>query len=224
MTNKLFFIVIACLQSISLNAQTRPSIAILGDSYSTFEGFVPRGNAVWYREVPDTNYTDVADVTDTWWWQVCKKGGYRLEVNESYSGACICHTDPRVKDPAARSFITRAVNLGSPDIILVFGGTNDCWQQVPMGDYKWEDFTPNDLLSYRPAVCKLGAYLYGRYPRARVYFILNTDLAPEIGETQRTVCQHYGFKFITLKDISKKSSHPDKSGMQSIAKQVLKAL
>lgn len=34
-------------------AQVKPTIAVLGDSYSTFEGFIPQGNAVWYHGPAD---------------------------------------------------------------------------------------------------------------------------------------------------------------------------
>ena len=37
----------------SLMAQSKPSVAILGDSYSTFKGYVqPDTNAVWYTNAP----------------------------------------------------------------------------------------------------------------------------------------------------------------------------
>ena len=75
------FTLLACAQA--------PSISILGDSYSTFEGYVtPSTNEMWYYEQPG-NRTDVDDVTQTWWWQVADQGGYRLCVNNSYSGSTI---------------------------------------------------------------------------------------------------------------------------------------
>lgn len=41
-------------------------IYILGDSYSTFEGCIPEGNASWYFRAPSDN-TDVTDKKQTWW-------------------------------------------------------------------------------------------------------------------------------------------------------------
>ena len=43
-------------------------------------------------------------------------------------------------------------NLGDPDIILVFGGTNDSWAGSPIGEYVWADWTDEQLYSFRPAM------------------------------------------------------------------------
>ena len=60
-------------------------------------------------------------------------------------------------DYTDRSFITRASNLGCPDIILVFGGTNDSWANSPLGEMKHEGYTSQDLFSFRPAVSYRGS-------------------------------------------------------------------
>ena len=38
------------------------TISFLGDSYTTFEGYIPEGNAIWYFDPLDTALTDVATV------------------------------------------------------------------------------------------------------------------------------------------------------------------
>lgn len=43
-------------------AQVRQTVAVLGDSYSTYEGFIPEGNAVWYHNPAHTDQTDVSSV------------------------------------------------------------------------------------------------------------------------------------------------------------------
>ena len=60
-------------------AQIKPTVAIFGDSYSTFEGFIPKENAIWYKATKQKS-TDVTSVEHTWWWQVIKEGGYKLGV------------------------------------------------------------------------------------------------------------------------------------------------
>ena len=52
----------------------KPVVSILGDSYSTFEGYIPVGNAVWYDTRPNPKKTDVSDVKHTWWWQFISRG------------------------------------------------------------------------------------------------------------------------------------------------------
>lgn len=202
----------------------RRSISVLGDSYSTYECYIPAGYAVWYHEPYQPERTDVTDVTQTWWHLLCQKRGFKLDTNNSYSGATICNTGYGGKDFTDRSFITRASQLGCPDIILVFGGTNDSWAGVPLGEMKHEGYTAQDLFSFRPAVSYLARYLVKRYPNTDVYFILNTELKPEIGQATQEACERWGAKLITLKDISKKSGHPDAAGMQTIARQVSAAV
>ena len=158
----------------------RRSISVLGDSYSTYECYIPAGYAVWYHEPYQPERTDVTDVTQTWWHLLCQKRGFKLDTNNSYSGATICNTGYGGKDFTDRSFITRASQLGCPDIILVFGGTNDSWANVPLGEMKHEGYTARDLFSFRPAVSYLARYLVKRYPNTDVYFILNTELKPSL--------------------------------------------
>ena len=70
------------------------TVAILGDSYSTFQGYIPEGNAYWYYVPgkPEPERTDVTDVTQTWWWILTHREGYKLGVNDSYSGATVSYT------------------------------------------------------------------------------------------------------------------------------------
>ncbi len=73
-----------------VSAQVKKSVSILGDSYSTFENYVePKTNEMWYFVHPDTKRTDVSDVKQTWWHQLIKNGGYKLEQNNSYSGSTV---------------------------------------------------------------------------------------------------------------------------------------
>ena len=135
----------ALLLSLTAVAQQRLRISILGDSYSTYQNYIPEGNEVWYFEPMDARNTDVSDVRQTWWWQVVNEGGYLLEKNESYSGATICYTGYNDEDYSPRSFITRLPRVGSPDILLIFGNTNDSWCGAKLGEYQYKDWKRADL-------------------------------------------------------------------------------
>lgn len=215
----LSLIVLAVLPSV---AQVKPTLAVLGDSYSTFAGFIPKGNACWYNSPADHKRTDVTKVEQTWWWQVANEGGYKLGAIESYSGATICNTGYRDEDYSDRSFVTRCTNLGNPDIILICGATNDSWANAPIGDYKYANWKRVDLYFFRPAMAKMLNDVKLHYPNVEVYFILNTELKKEINESVLEVCKHYDVPVIKLEDIDKKSSHPSVKGMKAIAQQVLK--
>lgn len=215
----LSLIVLAVLPSV---AQVKPTLAVLGDSYSTFAGFIPEGNACWYNSPADHKRTDVTKVEQTWWWQVANEGGYKLGAIESYSGATICNTGYRDEDYSDRSFVTRCTNLGNPDIILICGATNDSWANAPIGDYKYANWKRVDLYFFRPAMAKMLNDIKLHYPNVEVYFILNTELKKEINESVLEVCKHYDVPVLELVDIDKKSSHPSVKGMKAIAQQVLK--
>ncbi len=204
----------------------RAGVSILGDSYSTFEGHVtPDTNYVWYFKTPKPELTDVSDVSQTWWQQLIRDKNLRLEVNNSFSGATICNRGYRGEDYSDRSFLTRVKALGSPDIILVFGGTNDSWAGVEVGEYldsegKTADGSAPDLYTFRPALDIMLAEMKDYYPGTDIYFIVNTKLRPEITESIETLCRKHNIETIMLKDIAKKANHPSVKGMEEIARQV----
>ena len=214
------FGIIACM---GMQAQSKRSISILGDSYSTFKGYVvPDTNAVWYPQKPENN--DVQDIRQLWWHQLIREHGYRLCQNNSFSGATICNTGYDKEDYSDRSFCTRLWYLGAPDIILMFGGTNDSWAHSPIGDYQYGDWEKSDLYKFRPAIAYLLANLQNRYPGTEIYVIINTELGDDVTSSMKTVCDHYNVKYIELKDIEKQWGHPSQKGMKAIADQVAAAL
>lgn len=217
----LFLFLLTCL---SAGAQTK-SVSVLGDSYSTFEGYLtPNTNAVWYDLKHAANKTDVESVTQTWWHQLIRKNGWKLCVNNSYSGSTICNTGYDGNDYSDRSFTTRMDNLGCPDIIFIFGATNDSWCGAPIGEYQYDGIRPDQLWQFRPALAHLLAWMKDRYINTEIYFILNNELKQEINESVNIICEHYGVPVITLKDIDKKSGHPSVKGMEQIATQIQEAI
>ena len=218
---KIFFF-LSLLTAISCaNAQ---SVSILGDSYSTFEGYVqPSTNEIWYYE-ENGNKTDVNDVTDTWWWQVVNEGGLHLCQNNSYSGSTIGYRGYDGNDYSARSFLSRMDDLGCPDIIFIFGATNDSWAGEPVGDYKYEGWTKADFYTFRPAMANMLNHMKRRYPNVHIYFLLNSELRDDITNSCIEICKHYQIPCIQLKDIHKINGHPSVKGMKSISQQILKRL
>lgn len=223
---KVIMIIFAALFAVMpIAAQYRKAVSILGDSYSTFEGFItPATNEPWYTLKMSSKTNDVKDVRQTWWHQFISEKGYRLCVNNSYSGATISYTGYHDEDYSPRSFCTRLDNLGCPDIILVFGATNDSWAGSPIGEYKYEKWKRADMFTFRPAMAYLLEHLIIRYPNVDIYFILNSDLKDEIDESVKTICSHYSIPVIELKDIDKQSGHPSIKGMRQIADQLEKVI
>ncbi len=221
---KFFLLSLLLLAFIGANAQRR-SVAILGDSYSTFKGFVqPDNNRIWYKAEVDTAKTDVSSVRQTWWHRFVTDNGLKLERNNSFSGATVCNTGYKGKDYSDRSFIARMKDLGTPDIILILGATNDCWAHSPIGEYKYSGWTPEDLYSFRPAMAYMLETMKDYYPGTEIYFVLNCRLSDDINESVHAVCGHYGIPVVDLVDINCKAGHPTQKGMAQIAEQVKAAV
>jgi hypothetical protein len=203
---------ICCIASF---AQSK-KVSILGDSYSTYKEYIPKYYDVFYP----INGCDVKDVEQTWWMKYIKSNGYELEKNDSWSGSTICNTGYNKDDYSDRAFFTRVNKLGNPDIIFIFGGTNDAWANSPIGEYKYADWSKTDLYSFRPATAYMLSQLKMLYPKADVYFLLNSELKEEINESVKTVCAKYNVPVIALHDINKQIGHPSIAGMQAISDQI----
>ena len=211
--------VLAVAIAAAASAQTK-KVSILGDSYSTFTGHNPEGYAPFYPN--DRN--DVTEVEQTWWSLYIKAMGYELEENNSWGGTTICNTGYGRMDSSKSSFTSRVDMLGNPDIIFIFGGTNDAWAGSPIGEYMWEGWTKEDCKNFRPAYACLIDMLQKKYPNAKIYSLLNSELREEINESSREVCKHYGVQLIELYDIEKQNGHPSIKGMQSICDQLIEAI
>lgn len=118
------------------------TLAVMGDSISSFAGINgmqlrPTGEeAVYY---PRGN---VAKAVNMWWQRVCDALGMNRGVINSYSGSRVAasHNSYTGADARAQAgCLDRAKNLGaSPDVIVLFLGTNDFYgtvDAVPLGTW-----------------------------------------------------------------------------------------
>ena len=206
--------------------------SILGDSFSAFEGYVdPDSNDIWYSQ-PPYNLTDVTSVEDMWWYKVSEETGWVLDKNNSFSGSLICNFYGYNAGPyySPHSFIRRMDNLGNPDVIFIFGGSNDVWNGAYPGDFVYADWTEGQLEQIRPALSYLFENLIRLYPHAKLYFLIDTYLADYdycgevFVESAHTIARHYQVECIDLHDIQKAWAHPDAVGQDDIARQVVEAL
>ena len=197
--------------------------AILGDSYSTFRGFIPEGNAPYYPN-PDA-VPDVHHVEDTWWHRLMESTGMRLSLNDSYSGSTVC-TQVRDGHPAWNAYALRAQTVDyaaggqDPDYILIFGGTNDSWLEREIGAPLYEEATEEQLQQVLPAFCHVLKVFACRYPGAKLVAIVNTDLNLRIAGGMAQAATHLGATAVVLSNIDKHNSHPTAAGMAAIARQV----
>ena len=231
---KLYFFLVSLvilLSSCGKDPQPDPikSFSVLGDSYSAYEGYVdPETNDAW------TYYENigVTEVEQMWWHQVMVEMGWTLERNNSFSGSLICNLN-HDNYYGPHSYLRRMDDLGHPDAIFVFGGTNDIVDKAPLGDYVYADWTEEQLCMFRPGLASLLDGLKRLYPQAVFYLMIDMNLGsggveePDreaFIESMHLIANHYQVKCIDLYSIHKDWWHPDAQGQADIARQVLEAV
>ena len=91
---------------ISKSDMTFGRVGILGDSYSTYKGYIPQTNLSWYA--PNGNYEEnnVSKAEETWWKSLIDKTHSTLVLNDSWVGTTIGSIGYGGKDSAQSSFVT----------------------------------------------------------------------------------------------------------------------
>lgn len=204
--------------------KTRKNIFIMGDSYSTYAGYIPEGYLAYYG-VESKDYTIVNGVEKTWWKLFAKENDLNIVRNDSFSGSTICNT-VRETLSVDSSFVNRMNRYVSENFFaehdvhtaFIFGGTNDSWIGAPVGTLKYSDWTEEDLKHVLPAFCCL--LDTAKKAVEEVIVIINTDLKPTIAEGLAEACKKYGVRRLCLKDVDKQNGHPTELGMRQISEQI----
>lgn len=210
------------------------NVIIFGDSYSTFEGYIPEGYEAYYSE-KEHPHTDVRHVSQTWWHQVCSEINFNLILNNSWSGSTIGYTGYNNRDCSkSTSFIYRFRQLvdsgffeqNRVDTVFIFGGTNDSWSNAPLGEMKFSDWDEGDLFYALPAISYFLQLVKSTLKDAKIYCLINIDLSPEITGCLKASCEKYNITEITFDAIDKncRLGHPSIKGMENIKDGVLKVL
>ena len=144
-------------------------LSILGDSISTFDGWIPEGYACYFPmdgEVPD--------VEQTWWKMGLKDTEMELCVNGSSSGST-CIGDSFSADnfqygcSECRIWDLIGSNGAFPDVIIVYMGTNDFMKAVPLGDNDGTKAVEEGMIeTFSDAYCMILDKLIAYYPNAEI--------------------------------------------------------
>ena len=203
------------------------TFSIIGDSYSSFSGWIPDDNGAWYPR--STN--EITNVKQTWWHLLSKKTGMSLIKNESYAGSTVCTTGYDSADSTVTSFVTRVKSLGlenmhsvKPNIIFVFGGLNDYWASAPVGSVQYDTFEVDDLKSFLPAYSYLIDYLQTYNPNSRIISIVPSSFADSMKNGIEKIADHYGTEIINVSGFETEDGHPNISGMETICNQIISGL
>lgn len=225
------FVSVLVLASCSAKMSEPQKVVVFGDSYSTFEGYIPKDYESWYF-VESQYENDCHCVDSTWWSRVCTDKGFELLLNTSYSGATICNVGYNGDDYTERSFTTRMKRDivsedgqilcgGKPDLLFILAGTNDSWAGSPKGELLGKDnWREADLNQSLPAMSYMLGYLTEKLPDTRIIVIINSELDETTTEGLAEASRVFGVEHLRLKDIDKQWGHPSNAGMRAIAEQL----
>lgn len=140
-------------------------ISILGDSVSTFQNYTTPDGV--FFDLFNISYAGMTSVEDTWWMRVIHGLGGQLEVNNSFSSTTVADvpipyhlvsTDRYHRSPLYLSGCSdqRTSQLGNPDMILIYMGTNDAGYGIDAAAFERD---------YRLMLQKLKR----NYPRAEIW-------------------------------------------------------
>lgn len=230
----------------SAKAQEKDSItfAVMGNSISTYYGYIPDGWRIFYNEDREKKYG--IQVGDTWWMQLSRLSGLTFLANASWSGSRVScdllNSDAPFVSNARVAAVGRA---GIPDLIFIMGGTND-WNQakLPLGNYSTDTFT--DSLTFRGAYAMLLHKLSTKYPNSKLICLSITPRSAGVNqvnnigysqadanESIRTIAQQFGGYYIDCSSIPFSSNwslytldklHPTAAGAALMANTIYQGL
>ena len=104
-------------------------VSVIGDSISTFAGYIPAG----YNYHYPCNDGSVTQVSQTYWYRLIydKMQNAVLDLNMSYSGSAVTRSTDSSRSGNhwyENSYVQRYLRqggVGNPDVVLLHGGTND---------------------------------------------------------------------------------------------------
>ena len=226
------------------------TVSILGDSISTFQGWIPEGYACFYPD-PDN---DIKDVSQTWWMQVIQNTGMRLLVNGSLSASTVCG-DSRAENSGAGCSSNRIVDLMGntgtvPDVILVYMGINDFFHSIDLGSFSGAAAHRNDhyIWDFTEGYELMLQKLQAVYPTSRIYCMTllesnswegtrenaNGNTVEDYNSRIRQIAAAHGVSVIDLRNCgiagnelgwhTSDGVHPNRAGAAKIAAYVTNAL
>ena len=166
------------ITNVGENKLKGKKLSVLADSISTFTGKIPSG---YLSQYPNG---DVTTFDKTWVGKLLNKTEMELEVLNAWAGTRVTNTG---SFPIGSHFVDagRWDNLGNPDVIIVFGGTNDLFQTNPpmlgeIPNYSVTNMNEFDLTKFSSAYLYLLMNLKKKYTNAIIYCCSPTDFTRDI--------------------------------------------
>ena len=170
-------------------------ISIIGDSISTYSGYIPDGYATYYPR----SGNDIDSVEKTWWKQLINETGLVLLKNASWSGSGVCGNSASTTGAIACSDKRIADIAGEhgehPDLILIYISTND-WglNNREIGTFTSQSEIPSDgtITKITEAYALMLYKLRTTYPLAKIFCILNLEGRLTENDTQYPIVNTRG--------------------------------
>ncbi len=195
-----------------------PRFSILGDSFGAYEGTTTTpGFLIQY---PDK---DVTEESQIYFRQLQAETSMTLRQNNSEAGTCVSYIGVMGNgNEVAVSFVNRSKDLQPANLFIVEGGTNDSYHYKP-GEYKWSDWTDDDLNTWRGALACVFSNIKTRYRQFDIIFV-QPNLNADMTEASRTICEHYGVPYCLLHDLPMVGVHPNVEGHHLMGNQIANTL
>lgn len=223
--------------------------AIVGDSISTLAGYNPAGYRVFYM-AENFGKSGVAQLSDTWWYNVISYFGGRLLINNSWSGSRVTKLPGNVGlfPSGCSDERTSALHIGHirPDVIIVYLGTNDWASGVKLGNgseisgkdrneffrYAYDNMLKKLILNYPDSeiwCCTLSQTYISKDPGfifpcsyAGIHIEEYNEIIREL--VQKNRCHLLDLYAYRTPYDSIDGIHPVRSGMRLIAKMVIRSM
>ncbi|MBP5719664.1 MAG: hypothetical protein J6W82_01200 [Bacteroidales bacterium] len=200
-------------------------LAIMGDSISTFKGMIPSTHRTYY---PTTNAAcaDVDKWEKTYWGHLINDYWHcELDVNSAWSGSCVAAGDPTV---VRTPFVERCSLFKNPDVIILFGGTNDCQteRKIALGEFDYTS-APDKLNKYarfRESYIWVIKTLQANYPEAQIICIVGNHIEGEYGNSVKAIAEHMGIPYVDFRNDKQVTIydqlHPNAAGHAHMAERI----
>ena len=86
----------------------------------------------------------------------------------------------------------------TPELIIVFGGTNDFWNQSPTGSLQYSGWTDDTLKAFAPAYCYILSWLLAHFLKCRILSIINDDITSVVRDIEIAASEHFGTEVLEL--------------------------
>lgn len=200
------------------------TVSILGDSISTYNGFIPEGYKYFYPYPT----ADLSNVNQTWWMQVINQLGMTLLKNNSYSGSCVS-TGTGNSGATNDSRLNQLIDMDNkPDIIIIYMGANDCGSSyVSLNTF---DSSYKIMIDKIKVLCPESEIYLLTLPSTGIY---DDDDKIKYNDVIKKYASEYELPLIDLSSTFTKdnyaqycvdSCHPNKSGMKKISDEIIKQM